>query len=540
MSHSVLLSLGIIADDLVGVESGAALVDHLDELLSHLGAAPARLYLYDADLKTFYSAAAFGCDKTAPDMPPPDANGLPLGHYPLLSAGEWVGMLVLLKSPPPNDQPLRQLCILLAPILVSVHRHQELVEDLAASRDEIARIISAGELLRHLDIEVLLAKILETVLEAVHAEVGAILTTDDGVVPVTRLAMGLREDHVQALRLRDGRSVGETVLASGQALTLDAAQVQREMDLGALSGRLTGLLALPLTTQGRVRGVVVLANPATAFDAKCRRLAETVCSLAAIALDNALLIKATVDRERLQRELQLARSIQARMFPEAGLTTGDLVVDGRSLPCDETGGDYYTFHQQDGGLVALIGDVTGHGLAAALFTTMAHALIQQQIHAGTQLDLAFRVLNDGLMHAQSGRFMTAAAVQIDNDGTFVYLSAGHNPLLWIHAGETRWLHSSIMPLGIMPIADLVVCTGGQLAPGDLLILYTDGFTEAPNAAHEEFGEARLAAIAQRAWREGYDSARLMNEMVAEVTEWIDGAMHQDDLTVVVVTRAKGG
>ncbi len=538
MSTIPLLSLSIIADELVGVESGSTLVDHLDELLNRLDASPARLYLYNADEGVFFSAAGFGCAKEAPDIPPPGPDGLPPGFFPLLSAGEWVGMLHLARITPRNEQALRQLCILLAPILVAVHRHQELVEDLTTTRDEIAKIISAGELLRHLDLDVLLVKILEAALDAVRAEVGAIITVDEGKPPRTRVTMGLREDHVQALRLKDGTGVAEAVLAAGSTLVLDAAQVRSELDLGALAGRLTGLLALPLITRGQSQGVVILANPATAFAAKQRRLAETVCSMAAIALDNALLVKATVDRERLSRELQLARSIQAQMSPEHGLTVGELVVEGMSKPCDETGGDYYTFSERGGGAVALIGDVTGHGLGAALFTTMAHALIQQQIHAGSPLDHAFQVCNEGLMHAQNGRFMTAAAVEVDADGSFRYVSAGHNPLLWINRGEVRWLGSGTVPLGIMPIPMVPVVAPGRLEAGDLLILYTDGFTEAPNAACEEFGEDRLEAIALRAWNEGLPPDRILAAIDAAVEAWTGGAPRQDDLTMVVLQRRR--
>lgn len=538
MSQFALLSLGMIADELVGVESGSTLVDHLEELLTRLDAVPARLYLYNADVGMFFAAAGFGCPREAPDLAPPGPDGLAPGYFPLLSAGEWVGILHLARITPRNEQTLRQLCILLAPILVAVHRHQDLVDDLTATRDEIAKIISAGELLRHLDLDVLLVKILEAALDAVRAEVGAIITVDEGRPPRTRVTMGLREDHVQAMRLKDGQGVAEAVLASGQVLVMDAVQVRTEMDLGALAGRLTGLLALPLTTRGQGQGVVILANPATAFDHKQRRLAETVCSMAAIALDNALLVKATVDRERLSRELQLARTIQAQMFPEQGLTVGDLLVEGLSKPCDETGGDYYTFRARGAGAVGLIADVTGHGLGAALFTTMAHALIQQQIHAGSPLSQAFQVCNDGLMHAQTGRFMTAAAVEVAADGLFTYVSAGHNPLLWIRGGEIHWLGSGTVPLGIMPIAEVPMFSPGRLEPGDLLILYTDGFTEAPNEAREEFGEERLAAVALRAWREGLAPDRLMAEIDAAVEAWTGGAPRQDDLTMVVFARRR--
>ncbi|HEX3135086.1 MAG TPA: SpoIIE family protein phosphatase, partial [Planctomycetota bacterium] len=401
----------------------------------------------------FYGAAGFGCLREAPEIGLAQVLREPAERWhPLRSQGSWIGLLEVLGVQDYPSGLVDQLGVLLAPTIISLHRHESVVQQLREVREEVTQLLGAGELLRHLDVEVLLVKILETVMGAVRAEVGAVMTVDEMGKLQPRVALGLKQEHVQAIKRRqDGRSVAEFVQAQGEVLCLDTVEIDEQLDLSALGGHLTGLLVLPLSIRDRIQGVVMLANPAVDFGVAERRLAATVCSLAAIALDNALLVKSTVDRERLQRELDLAKSIQRQMYPERGFATDSWVVDGMSRPCDETGGDYYSFLKREGHLLAMIGDVSGHGLGAALYTTMAHAVVQQQLRCRTQIEPSFEALNEALFHTQSGRFMTAALVDIDPQLNLSYVSAGHNPLLWIHQGGVRWLPSGGMPLGIVPV-----------------------------------------------------------------------------------------
>lgn len=535
-ASKVQMSLGAMADALVGVESSRALLVKIEELLTSAQALPARLFLFDGDAQVFYGAAGFGCAREAPDIFLAQIFDQPPVHWhPLRSQGSWTGLIEVLAENEYPHEHVDQLGILLAPTIISLHRHETVVQQLREVREEVTHLLGAGQLLRHLDVEVLLVKILETMMGAVRAEVGAVMTTDDHGVLQPRVALGLKQEHVQAIRRKeDGRSIAEVVQADGMALCLNSADIEQQLDLSALGGHLTGLLVLPLSSREHVQGVVILANPAVNFGESERRLAETVCSLAAIALDNALLVKSTVDRERMQRELELAHSIQRQMYPADGIASDAYVVNGMSRPCDETGGDYYSFIKREGHLLAMIGDVSGHGLGAALYTTMAHAVVQQQLRCNTPIEPAFEALNEALFHTQSGRFMTAALVEIDAQLNLNYVSAGHNPLLWIHQGEVRWLESGGMPLGIVPMGVFPPPPGGVMAHGDVLILYTDGFTEAENLTGEWYGEERLAAVTLKGWKAGLCPDEMMLLITADVDEWSCGRPHRDDLTMIVI------
>lgn len=524
-----------LADRLLAADTSQHLLAILDEVIRDLGLAPAALLLYDARQRVYYPVAGLGGPPPDGDLP---ADAVPADAVPLLCHGRPVGLLRLPRPPPPAAQ---ELAALLGPLLVQLHRRQVVVDELRETRDIVAQLAIAGDLLRHLDLDVLLTKLLETGLNAVGAQVGAVLLPGAGGRLQVRVAWGLTDEHLAGIRLRDGRGVAEAVFAGDGPVAAGRGEMATVLDTSALHAGLDGLLAFALAARDRILGVLVLANPTHGFGHGKRRLAETLCNLAGAAIDNALLVKDAIERERLRQEIGIARTVQERMFPTGGLAVADLLVEGWSRPCSETGGDYFTYLPRPGGLVAMIGDVSGHGLGAALFTTMAHALAQQQFRAGADMRAAFALLNDGLYHTRSGRFMTAAAVAVDAaTGACEYASAGHTRSLWIHRGEVRWLDSTAMPLGI--VQDLAIDPPPPivLAPGDLLLLYTDGITEAEHVAGGSLGEDRLADTVLAAWRSRLPPRRVLDLVAAAVDAFTAGHPQADDLTAVALARSGDG
>jgi len=532
------LALQQIVDQLIGCESSGTLLERLEVILADFDALPARLHLADIEAGVYYPVYGFGCEvgESERDLLTTIAGD---GCHLLRHHDEAVGMLQA-EGPGGDDSGLSVASAVLGPALVAVQHQEGLVDELRSLHEQMGHLVSAGELLRLFDLEVLLVQVLQTAMRAVGAQVGAVLTpsADDSTVLGIDMTWGLREDHVAAIRLADGTPAGQHVYASGQVLRVTADAVDEVLDTSDLDAALDGLLVLPMTTADRKQGVVVLANPEASFTAESQRLASTVCDMAAMAIDNATMVEGMVERERLGRELAIARKVQADMFPEEALHLGDLHIDGAVRSCDETGGDYYTFLEHEGRALAMVADVTGHGLGAALFTTVAHAIVQQQLHSGSALLSALQVLNQGLAFTRSGRFMTAFLASLDPDsGRCTYFSAGHNPVLWVHNGEARWIESIGMPLGILPhYADL----GGEqtidLAPGDVLVLYTDGFIEAMNPDQQCFGEDRFAEVVLTCQRDGRQGQALIEELFREIDAWTAGAPPEDDLTLVLVAR----
>jgi phosphoserine phosphatase RsbU/P len=528
-------SLSELAGGLVSAPNSRALLASVEELLSRLSALPARIFLYDGEARAFYAAISIGCPKEAPDIPLSQAMApTPEHHFLLSDNNQPVGLLQTFSTTYAVDGVL-QLCAVLGPALLVSYRQESTTGQLTHAQDQVKHLSTAAELLKTIDVEVLLVKILETVLSAVHAQVGAVLTSEDEGDIRPRISWGLRNDHIDAIRFSSGQSVASAVSHDGRTICLSRADILEQLDVSRLDAHLTGLMALPLSTGGRRRGVVLLANPEHPFDANDQSMAEAVCGMAAIALDNALLVKSTVDRERMQKELDIARTVQESMYPVGSLEKYGMRIDGASRQCSETGGDYYNYLEQHGHLITMIGDVSGHGLGAALFTTTAHAIIQQQLRARLDIEEVFEVLNESLFHSNSGRFMTAAAVQIDpKDGCFSYVSAGHNPLLWLHGEHVCWLESCGVPLGVLVDAEFPRPPSGVLARGDYLLMYTDGITEALNQQREVYGDQRLAHLVRGLARKGVAPSDLIQAIFDDVDHWSGRKAHDDDLTMVAI------
>jgi len=529
-------------DDLTAVladcDSSQALYARLSTFLARLQALPAILYVRSGE--SLHPVAGFDCSHEVPNLPvfalpdPERSSELPANQLPLTLRGEVVGLLAIFGHVSVISEPLHRCCAILALKIRQLHQEEALRRELHLANEQLAHLISAGQLLQHLEIDVLLNKILAILLGALRVDCGAVVVRDRAHPEVAQQATwGLRTATVSSLTLRSGVSVIDHLLATGTILHLGKDQLRDDLLEHALP-QLGGLLALPLSARGRVQGVVLLGAKHD-FNPAQRRLAETLSSFAAVALDNALMVGAMVDSERIAQELAIARSVQEGMYPTHGLAVDRLRIEGSSRPCNETGGDYFTYLAQGGRVTLLIGDVSGHGLGAALFATMAHAIVQHRLHAGTPTSTTSIDLNQGLCHAQNGRFMTCAMVSLDQASlTFTYVSAGHCPLLWLHQGQVRWLESGGLPLGIILDNALALAGPFTMAGGDYLLLYTDGVTEAANAAGESFGDQRLAAAVIQAAGLHLGPTELMMLVNAEVDAWSGGRAHSDDLTMVAL------
>jgi len=243
------------------------------------------------------------------------------------------------------------------------------------------------------------------------------------------------------------------------------------------------------------------------------------------------------ERDRLEAELDLARRIQARLLPVGPPHVPGLDVAGVSESAREVGGDYYDHLELgDGRVLLVVADVSGKGVPAALLMSAFRAsLISQDVAHTEPATLAAR-LNDFLVKSvEPGRFVTAFVGFLDGgSGRFVYVNAGHNPPVVVRAGGgVQMLAEGGLILGILPGSQF---TSGetQLAPGDLVALYTDGVTEGADATLEQWGEERLVASLQRLPTEA--AAAIATRIVREVRAFEGESGPADDITVLIARR----
>ncbi|MDY6914405.1 MAG: SpoIIE family protein phosphatase [Planctomycetota bacterium] len=247
------------------------------------------------------------------------------------------------------------------------------------------------------------------------------------------------------------------------------------------------------------------------------------------------------ERQRMQHSLMLAMEVQQNLLPQEFPHLAGFDIAGAADYCDETGGDYYDFIElldaPSSRLGIAIGDITSHGIGAALLMASARAILRSHAVAQTtELDKLFADINVHLVRdTGESWFLTLFYCVIDAESrTLSYASAGHDPVLWLHAatGQIDELTNTGIPLGIL--LDAPYRQGGPLRieRGDVLVLSTDGVREGKNPAGQMFGTERLKQVVRSCLAE---SAETICKTVMQAAEkFRDGHVQEDDITLVVV------
>ena len=285
------------------------------------------------------------------------------------------------------------------------------------------------------------------------------------------------------------------------------------------------------------------------FDASDHRALSLFANQAAIALTNAKLHRQALEKERLEREVELAAEIQRRILPAEMPSDGCFETVGWSRPSRHVGGDYYgslQFVNSRRGLV--VADVTGKGMPAALLVSTLDSALRLLVDdcrlrgEGVGAELSpelFDRLNKHIVETSaSNRFITLILTEIDpRSGAVRYLNAGHNPGLLVRGnGEVRPLPASGLPLGLLPSATYTVAPV-EMGPGDLLCLYSDGITECESLDGEEYGQERLEDFLRS--RRERPLSEIVDGIDAEVRRFGAGLPQGDDQTVVLIRWVRG-
>ncbi len=244
-------------------------------------------------------------------------------------------------------------------------------------------------------------------------------------------------------------------------------------------------------------------------------------------------------RTRIERDLDVAREIQQGLLPSTRPDAAGFAIAGYSQPADKTGGDYYDWcPTPDGRLFMSLADVTGHGVGPALVTAVCRAYVHASLATGQGLPELISRLNDLLVaDLPAGRFVTFVGMVLDpKTNTAAVLSAGHGPTYHYIAAERKLveLNADGFPLGVEPGVEFPEPRRIDLAPGDILILLTDGLFECPNDQGERFGLERLRAAIRDA--ADLDADQVIERLTSESLAFSGEVPPEDDVTLVVVKR----
>lgn len=242
--------------------------------------------------------------------------------------------------------------------------------------------------------------------------------------------------------------------------------------------------------------------------------------------------------ERLEHDMEVARSIQQSLLPTAQPQLEGYEIAGWNQPADETGGDFYDWQiLPDGKLIVALADVTGHGIGPALLAAVCRAYARASFSAENGLMKAMQALNSSLIKdIGSARFVTFVAAICSPDKPVELLSAGHGPLFlyWLQEDRFDAFDAQALPLGIMTDLESDPPKILDLQPGDMLVLSTDGFFEWANAEGEQFGVERMQQTI-RASRDLHPM-EIISALYNAVIGFSGGTKQMDDLTAVIIKR----
>jgi serine phosphatase RsbU (regulator of sigma subunit) len=300
------------------------------------------------------------------------------------------------------------------------------------------------------------------------------------------------------------------------------------------------VVALPLQTDSGTLGLLVASDKEARagtepFAANDVRLLELFAVQVTVAMEYVRLTRESLERERLKRELEMAAVIQSHLHPQEFPDLEGFRLAVRSSSSRQVAGDTYDVLIRDGALIATVTDVSGKGVGAGMIASGVHAGVRLMARGSRNLaELAERI-NAYLFGATAdNRFATLAMVSIDRDGSLRAVNAGHLPILIRRAdGSIEELTSSGLPLGILDSAKYTE-SAARLEPGDLVVLYTDGLTEAEDSHEEEFGVQRVAEVTTAVGNPTAEN--LCDEILRAVENHTGGGSLEDDATLLVVER----
>jgi sigma-B regulation protein RsbU (phosphoserine phosphatase) len=414
---------------------------------------------------------------------------------------------------------------------------------------DVARTMGTG-----LSLEDVLTAVVDAAIQVTRTERGVLLLAN---APGAELQLVVARDAKRGTLRPDQLQVSQSVVkrvatTRRELIVSDTGEDTGGMTAGESVARLElhTIVAIPVdklpvietldatisTRQGELLGVLYLDShlPSSAFTDVDREVLRTLAREAATVIENARLFAAARAKVRLDHEIEIASQIQHTLLPKSLPNTPEVAVAGSTLSCHSVGGDCFDVIQLGGGRFGFfVGDVSGKGISAALLATLLQGVFFTTAAMDIALPGVFSRVNLYLCE-RSGedRYATVFYGVLDKMGRFEYVNAGHvPPLLRRKSGVLEGLGSANFPVGMFAEAEYQ-SSRIQLEPGDFLVIYTDGVSEAQNPQNEMFEEARLRRIVESFTG---DTVEQLGDAIREgMRAFTEGAAQSDDITILVV------
>jgi len=545
-------------------------------LVSDFDAVRSELWLWDESSSSAYLTNAAGLDVThrrdystpevavgkAADTRKPVYNGLLVGSseedrefssrsglthvsaFPLIGKDKFVGVLANYSRKPVDKDLLQwwELCAHIGGTTLS-----RLLAD-RESKKTITQLSLLFEATRLLNSTLDLAELLELILKIARTEVkadrGTVFLVDSKNKQVWSIvAQGL--DH-QEIRVPFGHGVAGRVAVTGEIINVEDAYTLDyfERSFDQKTGYVTkSLLCVPIRhSSGYIVGVIQLLNQVenNKFTTEDEDFLLKLSGHMAMALENARLHRDALEKQRLERELEMARGIQRSLLPDSPPVIPGYDLAVMNEPCYEVGGDYYDFLSLGPQtLLLVIADVEGKGVSSALVMSNLQATLRALVMHLHSLEVLALSLNEMMYNdTKSRKYLSIFLGLVDTRRNGLhYINAGHVPPILINGetGEYKLLQDGGTVVGLFPTAEYERGSA-KLNPGDILVTSTDGITEACNANDDEYGYDRLATCVAKNRNKTAD--QIIEAVLAEVKEHSCEGVHIDDKVLMVLKVTK--
>lgn len=417
------------------------------------------------------------------------------------------------------------------------------IENPQHNRDRLALLYRLSQNFNSsLDLNEVLNRVIDEVIEILHAERGFIMLFGPDGSQNFSVARGLDRKTIDQPQFQVSQSVVQKVASEGQPILTSDAQADTRFNMrqSILLLGLRSILCVPLKVKDEVRGVVYADNrfEAGIFTQADLDLLSAIASIAAISIENARLYQMAVEKGRMQRELQMAREMQTTFLPQEAPQVAGWEFASRWQPAREVAGDYYDFIPVGSDSLGLvIADVTDKGAPAALFMVFSNSIVRASVHPSMPPAVSISNANR-LICAKSPNAMFVSLVYVlldQHSGQVTYVNAGHNPPLYYQAASDRLdrLTRTGMVLGIDPETPFTE-RSLELRPGDFLLLYTDGLIDAIDAQGQEFGMDRLERLVHA--NRHTSAEEIVTRIEEAIVDHAGDSPPFDDITLLLVKR----
>ncbi|MCA9732506.1 SpoIIE family protein phosphatase [candidate division KSB1 bacterium] len=401
-----------------------------------------------------------------------------------------------------------------------------------AERDALLKL--AQKLSSSLKLEHILKQMVQALMNVVKFDKAVVFLINEQTDEFDfKYAFGFSDEVIDKLHLKLDEGITGWVAQAGKAMIIpDVTKEKRYVEVDA---RIKSEVSVPIRSGRKTIGVFSLSSVLlNAFNKEQLQMLEAFASSASIALQNARLYQHMVQKRELDKDLQVAKKIQKALLQRRLPQSNKIVLAAYNKPSKQVGGDLYNVIQlMSGNILLSVGDIAGKGVSGALLMATLQAIYRTEIRRHQEVNELLQDVNRQFADTiEVGRFATFFhSVIIPTENKIEFCSAGHNPAIVLHRnGKYELLEATGIILGLLKDAKYskkVVA----FEPGDVLVAYSDGVTEAENEYEEQFGMGRLVKVIKEA--KSKNASGIKKHILDSLRHFSKHIIHQDDITIVV-------